>query len=273
MNKDKTYEARKLLYVWMSKLGRRNLNSIKVQCDFLSESHSLSLNNPIWEIFWPLVYSGIIDHTGKGYYAVTEPLVIDYNTHYYYINCQPKDVKAEEATIGIYHSNERTNIQDLKIIKVSPYNILKQYPSIDTIIDKFPESIQDVEELKFDNMKSKKGFAELEKEGLKRFFVIPEQRYKREVPDRTVNPDAFALTYCYSRAINNDSNGMYLKSKKELLMPLFAMPIMIYRVLQLEIMASRCIPIRSANYYSFENVSLNVAKELNRIFCKSIRYE
>lgn len=273
MSKKSTYEVRKLLYVWISKLGRRNLNSIKEQCDYLSEHFSLSLSNPIWEIFWPLVYSGVIDHTGNGYYALTEPLILEFKNHFYYINFQPKDIKIEEVSVGIYLSNKKSEDTEVKTIMVSPYNILKHYPSIDRIIDKFPETIQDVQELKFDNWKSKKGLAELEKEGLKRFFVIPEQFYKREVPDRTVNPDAFALTYRYSRVVNGEDNGAYYKGDKRLFMPLFAMPIMLYRVLQLETMASRNLPDKTDNYYVFENIPSNVVKEINRILCNSIRYE
>ena len=86
MNKRKSYVASSLLYVWLSKHGRRSLESIKTNCEYLAESYHLSVSNPIWEIFWPMVYSGVIDHTGKGYYALTEPLIVDYHTHFFYIN-------------------------------------------------------------------------------------------------------------------------------------------------------------------------------------------
>lgn len=270
---NKTYEARKILYVWLSKMGRRHLNSIKAQCDFLSESQSLSLGNPIWEIFWPMVYSGVIDHTGKGYYAITEPLIIDFSTHYYYINCIPKDIRFEEVAVGVYLSDKKSNSLDVRDIKVSPCDILKHYPSVKMMVDNFPVSIQDVEELKFYNWKNKKGFAELEKDGLKRFFMIPEERYKREVPDRTINPDAFAIAHNYSRVVNNEDNGVYIKNGKRLMMPNFAMSIMLYRVLQLETMASRSLPYKKDNNYVFDSVSLKVVRELDRILCKSIRYE
>lgn len=273
MNRNKTYEARKLLYVWLSKLGRRNLNTIKDQCDFLSESFSITTSNPIWEIFWPMVHSGIIDHTGKGYYAVTEPLIIDFASHYYYINCQPKGIDTEEVSVGILLSNKKLVDTDVKSVTLSPYSILKNYPSIDKIIDEFPDSIQDVEELRFYFWKTKKGLAEFENEGLKRFFVIPEKLYKKELPDRTINPEAFALAYCYSRVVNNENNGIYKKSEKRLTMSTFTMPIMIYRVLQLETMASRSLPTKTNDYFVFNNVSSDVVKELNRILCNSIRYE
>ena len=77
MSSKESFELQKLLYVWLSKLGRRSLESIKASCEYLVESHDVTSYNPIWEIFWPLVFSGVADHTGKGYYALTEPIIID----------------------------------------------------------------------------------------------------------------------------------------------------------------------------------------------------
>lgn len=271
-NRDK-YEASKLLYIWLSKLGRRSLESIKTSCDYLSESYHLSVSNPIWELFWPMVFSGVIDHTGKGYYALTEPLILDYHTHFYYINNRPIGCKIEEVSIGIYVSDKLVNEHKLREITVEPKVILKKYPSVDKIIDGFSKSLQDEKELRYYNRKNMKGIAELEKDGLKRFFSIPEKVYMRELPDRTINPDAFALAYCYGRVINKESNGTYYLDQKQLVTPSFALPFMLYRVLQLETMTSRHFPKIKGDVYIFDGVSMGVVKELNRIFCNSIRYE
>ena len=273
MNSKERYELQKLLYVWLSKFGRRSLESIKTSCDYLVESHHVTSNNPIWDIFWPLVFSGVADHTGKGYYALTEPLILKYSTHFYYINNNPAYKSYNEVSVGMCFSDLLTNSCNIKEITVDPKTILKKYPSVDKVVDKFSKSIQDVSELKYYDWKDRIGVAELEKEGLKRFFSIPEKAYMRELPDRTINPDAFAIAYCYGRAISGEGNGIYHSARKELITPVFAIPYTLYRVLQLETMASKELPESDGKHYIYHGVSAPVVKELNRILCKSIRYE
>ncbi len=237
MNDRERYETQKLLYVWLSKLGRKSLEAIKASCDYLVESRHITSNNPIWDIFWPLVFSGVADHTGKGYYALTEPLIIKYNSHYYYINNIPKSRNYKEVAVGIYISSDLINDNSVKEIIVDPKIILRRYPSVDKIVDNFSKSVQDEKDLKYYDCKNRKGVAELEKEGLKRFFSNPEKAYIRELPDRTINPDAFAIAYCYGRAISGEGNGIYYRNQNKLITSSFAMPFTLYRVLQLSTMA------------------------------------
>lgn len=269
----KRYEAQKLLYVWLSKLGRKSLDSIKANCDYLAENQETKSHDPIWEIFWPLVFSGVADHAGKGYYALTEPLILNYKTHFYYINILPKECKSKEIAVGIYVSDTLVNEHNVKMIEVEPKAILKKFPPIDNVVDSFDKSIQDENELKYYNSKTRKGVAKLEKEGLKKFFSIPDKGYMRELPSKTNNPEAFAIAYCYGRIINGETNGTYNRNLRRLVMPKFAMPFTLYRVLQLETMKTQHLPQKSKDSYIFNDVSVSVVKELNRIFCNSIKYE
>ena len=273
MSNKERYEMQKLLYVWLSKLGRRSLDSIKTSCDYLVESHQLTSSNPIWEIFWPLVFSGVADHTGKGYYALTEPLILKFESHCYHINNIPISEKFKEVSVGIYITEGLKNEYDIKKIEVDPKAILKNYPSVDKVVDNFSKSIQDEKELRYYDWRNRIGVAELEKEGLKRFFSYPVKAYMRELPDRTINPDAFAIAYCYGRAISGEGNGTYYSEQKELVTPAFAIPFTLYRVLQLETMKRKTLPEKEDNTYIYKGVSSSVVKELNRILCNSIRYE
>lgn len=273
MIKTDAYEASHLLYDWLNIVGKKKLESIKNVCDFLAESRHLKTSNPIWEIFWPMVFSGVIDYAGKGYYALTEPLIIDYTSHFYYINYRPKGCATEEISVGIYKSETLQNEHDIKITKVRPREILKRFTSIDKVVDNFPQSTQDVKDLTFFDFKHKRGLAKLEANGLKKFFYIPEKVYVRELPDKENNPEAFALAYCYSRVINKENNGTFFSDLKRLEMPSFAMPFILYRVLQLETMASLSFPRKENNVYVFENISNFIVRELNRILCNSIKYE
>ena len=273
MTDKREIEVQSILYVWLSKLGKRRLESIKASCDYMAKSRNIIVSNPIWAFFWPMVFSGVVDYAGRGYYSLTEPLILNYHTHFYYINYRPIGCKYQEVSVGIYISNTLVNDNGIKVIRVDPRSILKRFPSVDKVVDAFPESMQDETELKYYNWKNKRGVAELEKEGLKRIFSIPEEVYIIELPSRTINPDAFAIAYCYGRVINDESNGTYYKDKKELVTSSFAMPFMLYRVLQLETMASRYLPEKDGDSYIFNSVSQPVVNELNRILCKSIKYE
>jgi hypothetical protein len=219
------------------------------------------------------VFSGVADHTGKGYYALTEPLILKFESHCYHINNIPISEKFKEVSVGIYITEGLKNEYDIKKIEVDPKAILKNYPSVDKVVDNFSKSIQDEKELKYYDWKNRIGVAELEKEGLKRFFSYPAKAYMRELPDRTINPDAFAIAYCYGRAISGEGNGTYYSEQKELVTPAFAIPFTLYRVLQLETMKKKTLPEKEDNIYVYKGVSSSVVKELNRILCNSIRYE
>lgn len=272
-NEFNIYELQKLLYIWLSRYESRSIDSIKIACNNLVNSYEVTLSNPIWNIFWPLVFNGVVDHIGKGNYALTEPLIVDCNKHYYSINCNPNDDFIETEFVGIRHSLLLPKFAGVKIVKNDAISILKKFPSIDKIVDSFPKTLQEESELEYYNWKTKKGIAKLAKDGVARYFSIPDKLYIRKVPDKNINPDAFAITYCYSRAINDELNGIYKKDEKKLYVPSFAFPLTIYRVLLIETMKEGIFPKIRTNKYVFCGITNNVINELNRIFCNTISYE
>lgn len=272
MNKASIEQIQQLLYAWISNFDKKSLESIKQNCDYLDEIYHLELQNPIWGIFWPLVFNGVIDHVGNGFYALTEPIVLNYGTHFYYINILPQKVKSERVFIGIYLSKTFEDV-GCKTMRPSAIAILRSYPCIKDVVDSFPLSLEDESNLKYVNRKFKRGLAELDKEGLTRYFALPEQLYLRQLPSRDVNPEAYALSYSLTRVVNSELNGKYNHSTHQLTMPAFAMPFMVYRVLLLECMVSKQLPRKEATDYVFENIPTGIVNQLNRIFCNSIQYE
>lgn len=274
MNKStRLSELQNLLYVWMSKFEKRSLENIKNHCDFLNESYKLNLAYPNWAIFWPLVFNGLIDHVGKGYYALTAPIIIDCCPHYIYINHRPNDINVRQLTIGVFIANNLENAKNYSVIKINPLSVLKKYPSVKEIVDGFPKSLQDEKDLEYYNGTTRRGIAKLRAEGFTRYFSIPEEIYMRELPDRTINPEAFSVAYCYSRALNNESNGIYCEDSKGLSMPVFAFPYLLYRTLLIHSLSNGVMPEIKGKYYYFRNVPKSYVKQLNRIFCNSISYE
>ena len=178
----------------------------------------------------------------------------------------------KEISHGIYFSTTLCNPHQYKVSKVNPTDILKHFPNVKDVVYGFSDdTLVDDSDLKYYN-NWEKGLAK-RIEGMKRYFAIPDQFFIRNVPDRTYNPDAFAIAYNYSRVINQDWTGTYSRAKKILIMPKFAMPILLYRVLLLETLASGMLPTSQQDNYVFEPVSKSVAKEINRILCNSIVYE
>lgn len=269
---DNIHNAQELLYIWISHFEKRSLDSIKHNCDYLNNIYRLQLPNPIWSIFWPLVFNGVIDHLGNGYYTLTNPILLDYLTHSYYINATPVKQKSEKILVGIELSGPVIET-DLKVIRPEPLAILKKIPCIKDVVDNFPKTLQDESNLKYYNTRTRRGLAELEQNGLTRYFSLPESLYIRELPSRNINPEAYALAYCLSRVVNDEYNGIYNQKTKTLKMPHFAMPFMLYRVLLMECMAFKELPGKIENNYIFENISVNIIKQLNRILCNSIKYE
>lgn len=271
MNKvvPKVIKSQELLYIWISKFDKRSLASIKKNCEYLNEAMSLQFSNPIWGIFWPLVFNGVVDHIGNGYYALTNPIVLEYDSHSYFVNAEPTSQPGKQVAVGITECDFKEEHR-YKIMRPSPTCILKTYPCIKDVVDNFSTSLQDESELIYKC--KRKGLAEL-KNGLRKFFSLPEKSYIRELPSININPEAYAIAYSLTRIEHDESNGIYNKANKILQMPTFALPFMLYRVLMLESMAARKMPYKQHHQYVLENISLETVKQLNRILCNSIRYE
>lgn len=273
-NNSSIKECQRLLYVWMSKYENRSLDQIKISCDSLCAAKGIESFRPIWQIFWPLVYSGVIDHVGKGRYALSDPIAINFGNCCYYFNHIPSVPNKTTNYIGIYITESKVLDERVKITTCNPYSILKSFPSVDQVVDTFPTTLQDEESLHYLNRKGKKsGVAELLSEGFSRYFCIPDKLFIRAIPDRSINPDAFSISYCYDRAINGEGNGKYDKKNQLLIMPRYAMPCMLYRVLFLQCLKNGYYPEVTEDTYSFKGIPDKIIVELNRILCNSISYE
>lgn len=274
MSDNGLYNAQYLLYCWMSNFERRKYAQIKEVCGYLNDAMNLDLGEYPWVgIFYPLLYSGVVDHVGKGYYALTRPLVIEYDNHLLLIN-KPGAAKCDPKLPVGWRLAKKENVDEQDdVIRINTSSVLKSFPSIDKVVYSWDSSLQDVSELSYHDYRNKIGVAEYKKDGFVRYFSIPEKMYLKEIPAGEINPDAYRIGICLERALNGLGNGSYSKKTRQLVVNNFAFPIMLYRALALAGMEERRTPTILDDKIVFWNISISVAKELNRILYKSIKYE
>lgn len=266
------YKAQLLLYKWLTHFDRKSYNSIKDTCEYLNETENLGIHsNSIWELFFPLVLNGVVDYAGNDYYSVTDPLILDFKNHSYLINGEFPNTDAN-LPVGYQLLQNEHCPQITNRIRMGSLAVLKSFPSINNIIEGWNDSIQDETILEYHNSKTRIGVAEINN-GTSRYFSIPEESLLKEIPSRSINPDAYNIGIYYERVANNDINGKYNRATCELKLYSFGIPFVLYRALMIDGLEKQLFPKKEKGVCVFYNISKAVVKELNRILCNSISYE
>lgn len=257
------------LYRWMGHFEKRSRRQIKEVCEYLNIAMDLRIKGSVlWELFYPLVYNGVIDHVSNDYWAITAPISLEYDNHDYLINFGDSDSYCPVGFCCEPHTDTRTN---LKHVRLSSIKALKKCPSIKDVVASWERSLIDVDELEFHNTLKNKGVAQLRNNENRKFFAIPEQSFIREIPDFNINPDARNIGQYYERVINGESNGFVNDSTLHL--QAFGLSFILYRILIIDGLAIKKFPQRIDDYVVFYNLRTNTIHELNRILCNSVKYE
>lgn len=264
------FHAQRLLYEWLCLSGKRSYEAIRKNCLYLDEAYSLGYgSSSVWRLFNPLVKTGIVDYVGGNYYAACPKISLARGERVLYSNPEGHNIIEDETPfVGLYISKSSEAFSDAK--PFDALSVLRTLPSVDRIVNNFPESVQDLTGAQFYSSKSARGLTKELNDGFVRYFSIPEKVYEREVPSRASNPDAFNLALCYSSAVNGEHTGRYCVESHTLWVNTFGFPIILFRVLLVESMLNGFIPTVSDSTVSFEGISARIAKELNRILCKTI---
>ena len=272
MSNSKTIKAQGLLYSWISSYEKRSYNLIREACGFLNESLTLGLgDHPTWDVFFPLVFSGVIDYVGNDYYSLTKSVALSYDGHAYLLNYEAKPKAIAGLPIGYQEVSLDKIPSDIAVLRMNSVSVLKSFPSVDKVIDSWQTSVLDEDLLRY-HSRNHIGVAD-HSSGITRYFSIPEKNYLKEMPARPFNPDAYSIGICYERALTGEGNGRYDKASRMLYLKRFAMPTLLYRSLALDGMAVKEFPYVQGDFIVFSNISPRVEKELNRILCKSISHE
>ena len=181
MSKEATHKAQYLLYCWISRFEKRSYSQIKEACDSLNASCELELGErPRYDLFYPLLSSGVIDHVGKDYYAVTKPIVIDFESHAYILNSPNYVFSNTNLPIGWQIVTNGIFPDGIDIIRINTLSVLKSFPSIDKVVDCWHSSLQDESELSYHDYQNKVGVAEYKNGGQTHYFSIPHKHYQKE---------------------------------------------------------------------------------------------
>ena len=180
MNKDALHKAQFLLYCWMSRFEKRSYSQIKEACDSLNASCELELGeHPRNDLFYPLLNSGVIDHVGKDYYALTKPIVIDFETHAYILNGPNYVFSDINLPIGWQLITNGIFPTGIDIVQLNSLSVLKSFPSIDKVVDTWHSSLQDESELSYHDNRNKVGVAECKNGAQTLYFSIPYRHYQK----------------------------------------------------------------------------------------------
>lgn len=267
--------ARELLLRWMACGERkRSYESIRKNCEYLDQSYGLGLDGyAMWVLFQPLFRTGVAEFAGKDCYALSPSVAIERDGLFIYNS--PLSQKDSNGTpfSGIYRTGDSKDIEGMAIVNFDAETVLRSFPSVKDVTDSFPVPIEDLSHAEYYHFRGKKGLTKRLDDGAVRYFCIPETLYQREVPGRSVNPDAFSIAYCYSRSINGETAGKYDPRRKILRMSSFGLPASLERILFLESMTLGHIPEEAHGYNVFPGISPGTVKQMNRILCNTIENE
>lgn len=251
--------AQKLLYQWLTERGRVRYERIKDICEYLNILCDLGLQKPINNIFYPLLYSGIVEFIGDSRYHITPTCAISNNKKTIIVN--PLLLEALERTsyIGLYRGEcECTNSYQFNL-----NSILAAFPTIEQYI----HSLQSTFSWRTSDFTNNIGVVQKIDDSFNQYFIEGKKCYS--IPHQFVNPDAINIAYCYERVKNG--NGVYDARTKTLRLKKFRIPIMIYRVLLVETLLNDSEVFIENDYYVFNHIDRKAYVELSRIFCKSIK--
>ena len=264
-------EARRLLRAWMSHFESRSYTAIRDACVFLNESMHLGIErHPAFAIFGPLLNTGVADFCGNDHYSLTEPLAIVFQSHAYLVNCLDSEVEyGLEDFPGICRCPLDLVPKNTKTVRLTALGILKSVPCVRDVVDSWDSSLQDENRLEYSNIQ-RRGVARLT-DGQSRYFSIPEKVYLKDIPPRSVNPDAYQIAVSLEWAVTGECSGTYDRRTRSLTMKKYGLPSLIFKALLVSGMEADSLPEESGYDVTFRNISESCFRELNRILCKTIR--
>lgn len=261
-------KAQELLYIWLKEVGEVSYERINQTCIYLNTKFGCCLDKPIYQIFYPLLYNGVVDISGNGKFCVTPECVISKGeNNHIIINSKINEFSLCSGGVGIQVSKSNEISYYRNRYEFNLELVLMKMPTIESCV----LSYQEVYNVKISDFFKTKGLSKKKTDSQRWYFLNPQNEKYYVIPHQSINPDAINIATCYGRIIDSVCNGIYDMTSKELRMDMYHIPILIYRVLMIESLFYGKRPYLDNGYYVFNNISRKACLELNRIFCKSIK--
>lgn len=260
--------AQELLYTWFKEVDEVRYERIKQMCEYLNIKFGLVLGKPIYDIFYPLLYTGVVEFAGDGkFHIAPECCISKTNNLHILLNSNVVENSEQISVVGIQicKNSETHNCQNRYHFNLE--SILGNIPSIENCVLSF----QEIYNASIVNFENSQGVSRKKNDSSRWYFIDSMRNRYYIIPHQSANPDALNIAFCYDRFIRQDCNGIYNFNHKELKMNMYHMPILIYRALMIESVFGGSMPYTDNGYYVFKNISRRAYFELNRIFCKSIK--
>lgn len=261
--------AQALLYKWLGQCGKVKYQAIKESCDYLNTSMRLGLSRPVWPLLFPLLRTGVVDFAGSACYMLSPALALTFKDHAYMINGQDWNDEDSNLPVGISLCQKNKLPPELKTVKLNSLSVLKAFPTLEEVVLSWPLVLQNGANLEYSGNR-KLGISKPAKAGQKHYFYDPKQSGVREIPSPQTNPEAYPVAVCCQSIIGGLPSGIYDAESQKLVMSLYGLPTLLSRALMIDGMAERIFPTVDGRYVLYHHISQHVARELNRIMCKSI---
>ncbi len=269
------YQAQSLFLQWLSCFGFRRYELIRSACENLNKMYGYETKNAIYDIFYPLLYSGVVEYAGNSCYTVSSPLLISGKDNQCIVVTMDEannNLLKDTSIPGIYYYHQAGQLHaELKsvssVYRFNLMDILKKMPCINLVIESFENSPYHTSEQAL-----RKGARLIKSENAFSYYLINFTQLKKyDIPERVENPDAINLARYYERICNNTPNGYYNSSNKQLSLHASGTPFLLYRVLFINTLLNLQHVKKENDMYIFSSISYNAYKELNRILCNSIQ--
>lgn len=260
--------AQRLLYIWIKEAGEVSYELVNKACSYLDVKFNFSFEKPTLNLFYPLLYNGVIDFSGNGKFCVTPKCIITKSKNKHIIvNSEIIDSSSCMVSVGIQVSESVELITCENRYNFNLEFILTQMPTVESCILTF----QEIYNVKASDFIKNKGVSKKKNDSHRYYFLDPKRKKCYTIPHQSINPDAINIAACYERILDSEYNGVYDTTCKQLKLKVYRIPILIYRVLMIESLFSGKMPYIDNGCYVFSNISNKAYLELNRVLCKSIK--
>lgn len=260
MNDDNINEVRELFMSWLSNRGKVRFSQIKDVCDYLNIRYNLQLSNPHYIIWLPLFKSGVIDYRGNNYFSLS-PSVRVTNGKFTLTNNEMPEGYEKTSIAGVFLNK----VHEDGSSPFYAYNVLSTFPDLEKIVSGYENSFLDDATIPYKTGLVKKIF--------RHYIVNNTKSIIKKVPSFEENPDALNVALSYSNLLKGETICVYNREDMCLRMMVYGIPIFIFRVLMIESLLNGGDIRRNKKMVLFSKINNKVAKEINRIYLKKMKYE